>query len=412
MTSALITKTINPLPFVDLKPSRFEDLCLGVVFRMRIWKSIKHHGRKGKERGVDIYTELDSEGELKRWFIQCKNYQSIKYSQLKAIIDDVVSRNNNLPDEYLLILSCDVSRDDWEKLQVYAKQKGLLSIDLISGSVLETMLYSRHHDLLYIFFGLDIMNKRNNMVTQVKRRLALKKKFEAEYWAKKPHEMIVRDVHNDSLYPENEYNKSIGISSWFKAEILRPYHRGISLIIGIESIQINPDGGWQVVKYGAEQVKGATYINALVIGNVPYDSVVAIDFDGDEYYHFPHLYCEFSFSGQPYEKIWYEPTSDYKQQILWLAEDKQIISGGNKMWFVYILRCVDSSLYTGITTDLERRLKEHNSGTLGSKYTRAKRPVELVYQETVQTRSEALKREAVIKKLSKEEKEQLIAQSV
>jgi len=70
------------------------------------------------------------------------------------------------------------------------------------------------------------------------------------------------------------------------------------------------------------------------------------------------------------------------------------------MWFVYIVRCADNSLYTGITTDLVRRIREHNVGRKGAKYTLFKRPVVLVYQEHAHCRSEALKRESVIKKLS------------
>lgn len=76
-------------------------------------------------------------------------------------------------------------------------------------------------------------------------------------------------------------------------------------------------------------------------------------------------------------------------------------------WFVYILRCADKSLYTGITTDLLRRTKEHNS-VRGAKYTKPRQPVVLVYQEVFTDRGSALRREAAIKKLSKKEKEELL----
>lgn len=75
--------------------------------------------------------------------------------------------------------------------------------------------------------------------------------------------------------------------------------------------------------------------------------------------------------------------------------------------FVYILLCSDSTLYTGWTTDLENRIKAHNSGN-GAKYTRSRTPVKLMYFEQYKTKSEALKRECEIKKLSKAEKLKLI----
>ncbi|HIP50519.1 MAG TPA: GIY-YIG nuclease family protein [Campylobacterales bacterium] len=74
------------------------------------------------------------------------------------------------------------------------------------------------------------------------------------------------------------------------------------------------------------------------------------------------------------------------------------------MYFVYILQCSDSTLYTGITTDLERRVDEHNNSPKGAKYTRARRPVTLVYSEALETRSLASKREYSIKKMSRKEK--------
>jgi putative endonuclease len=88
--------------------------------------------------------------------------------------------------------------------------------------------------------------------------------------------------------------------------------------------------------------------------------------------------------------------------------DKQTTD--NKPWFVYILRCADNSLYTGVTTDISRRLDQHN-GIIknGAKYTRNRQPVTLVYQETSKSRSEACKREYAIKDLSRSEKELLVA---
>lgn len=78
------------------------------------------------------------------------------------------------------------------------------------------------------------------------------------------------------------------------------------------------------------------------------------------------------------------------------------------MWQVYILKCADDTLYTGITNDLERRLNEHNSCSKGSKYTRARRPVTLVYSAEMENRSEASKEEARIKKLTRDQKIALI----
>lgn len=79
-----------------------------------------------------------------------------------------------------------------------------------------------------------------------------------------------------------------------------------------------------------------------------------------------------------------------------------------KHWFVYILRCADDSLYTGVTTDVIRRVDEHNAKKSVTRYTRARQPVAVVYQETAESRSEACKREAQLKKLKKVDKEALV----
>ena len=76
-------------------------------------------------------------------------------------------------------------------------------------------------------------------------------------------------------------------------------------------------------------------------------------------------------------------------------------------WYLYILRCKDNTLYTGVTTDVEKRLEAHRSGK-GAKYTRGRTPLELVYREECENHSHALRRECEIKKLARTEKEKLI----
>lgn len=79
------------------------------------------------------------------------------------------------------------------------------------------------------------------------------------------------------------------------------------------------------------------------------------------------------------------------------------------MYYLYILECADKTLYTGITVDLERRVNEHNSSKLSSKYTRARRPVKIVYSKKFRNRSLALKAESRIKKMSRNDKLILIS---
>jgi len=78
------------------------------------------------------------------------------------------------------------------------------------------------------------------------------------------------------------------------------------------------------------------------------------------------------------------------------------------MWYVYILRCFDNTFYTGITTDLERRLLEHNESGKSAKYTRMRRPVVLIYSKNFWSKSEASTEEYRIKQLTRKQKEELI----
>ena len=89
------------------------------------------------------------------------------------------------------------------------------------------------------------------------------------------------------------------------------------------------------------------------------------------------------------------------------------MNASDEVWFVYMVRCADDSLYTGIAKDVSRRVEEHNGRAgPGAKYTRARQPVTLVYQEAADSRSAAAQREYAIKRLSRAAKTSLIEQTV
>jgi len=82
-----------------------------------------------------------------------------------------------------------------------------------------------------------------------------------------------------------------------------------------------------------------------------------------------------------------------------------------KIWFLYVVRCNDGTLYTGVTTDIQRRLYEHNNTSKGAKYTRPRRPVCLVYWIDFEDRSNAQKAEYKFKKLTRKQKDKIISES-
>lgn len=89
--------------------------------------------------------------------------------------------------------------------------------------------------------------------------------------------------------------------------------------------------------------------------------------------------------------------------------DSKAAEKTEQAWWVYLLRCSDQSLYCGITTQLDKRLRQHNGEIKGgARYTQSRRPCQLVYQELVENRQTALQREYAIKQLAKSEKESLL----
>jgi hypothetical protein len=113
-------------------------------------------------------------------------------------------------------------------------------------------------------------------------------------------DVIVRDVDRADSYPDtSEADK--GISPWFRVGLIDTYDKGVLMGLRYGGLK-ECNGGYRFVDFVNEEQSDRT---ALLVANVPYDSIAEVNLDGDEYYNFPHIYCHFDFGGQPYERMWF-----------------------------------------------------------------------------------------------------------
>ena len=137
---------------------------------------------------------------------------------------------------------------------------------------------------------------------KVKHRETLRKEFEAELneiWAKKLRsDVIIRDVDRVDGYP-NTSEEETGISSWFRLGMLEIYTKGVKVLLRIGNLTQTDDG----LRYTDHKAGEKGDVKAFLIGEIPFDSIVTVNWEGDEYYYFPHIYCHFNHGGEPYERL-------------------------------------------------------------------------------------------------------------
>lgn len=318
------TRTINKIHFSDLSPDRFEDLCLSLIYALERWEEINHFGRLGTDDGIDIQTIQKSENDTKReWIIQCKRWQSLNIAEMKKTIDAVLNKRKKIPDTFLLIAACDVSKRTIDLFKDYANKIGIKNPLFWGSSLLEAKLFNDRQDLLFAYFGISLVQEKRTKIASIRRNIQLKKQMRNEFVRKNINnwnevrecpskkfissEFLIRSIM-DKTYPDQNYLND-GILGWFKVESHNFYHNGIEVILSIREAIINSDKKWDIV-YHDDPRKKEEYksFNVVEIGRIPYENIVAYDIDGDEYYNFPHIFCEFANNGEPYEEIQYSPS--------------------------------------------------------------------------------------------------------
>lgn len=312
----MVIRTFGKLHFTDLDPTRFEMLSMDMIYRMRNWENLVHHGAAGSDNGVDIQAvEVLENGKKVTHHFQCKRYEKISPSILKSIVNDYIQKNGGLrPDYYYIICGCDVSKKAYDTLIKYCKEKSFHEVIIWTASFLESKLYAEYHDLLFAFFGVNLSAEKTNRVQAIRRNVALKKRMQKDFFKpaapgeRRKHqsetfncdEVVIRSIY-DIYYP----NISESGYGWFKTEVYGWYHNGLMVRVAPYGVEAKVRMLKSTAKPGSDNPDDFETAGEVLetVGCIPFDKIIEYDLEGDEFYRCPHIYCDFE--RDPYEEIRY-----------------------------------------------------------------------------------------------------------
>lgn len=350
------TRTLNPLPFLELEPHRFEDLVRQLAYDFRAWRSLEAIGRSGADEGIDIrgiesVGEDDRDGgdvddasllpprEERLWIFQCKRERAISPKQVKEIVTESLASLVKPPHGFVLAVGGDVSKKARDAFRAEMVTRNVSEFHVWARGELEDQLFQPHNDrLLFAYFGLSLQTRRRSVVTSLRHRIAIKKQLLALF-DKEEHEIdepvvLLRDPSDDS-YP-GLTSDGLERGRWLACPVLsakRPYdlvvarhhysacvtpsidawdadfeHDLISLPIGhalsrarsplADSYQVAAAAEAFVQEYVDEPDRALL----VELRFVDFDQVLAIDPNGDGLYPFPHIFIEFDPETGPFTK--------------------------------------------------------------------------------------------------------------
>lgn len=190
---AIPTKTINPLPFNDLEPHRFEDLIRQLAYEFRRWKSLEAIGRSGSDDGIDIraieiiplHEEQSDEGSdtetrfsERLWIFQCKREKSLSAQKLRKVVAESLRSLTSPPHGFVLAVACDISKKTRDAFRVEMIARGIEEFFIWARSELEDMLFQSQNDrLLFAYFGITLQPRRRNLATILRSEVTKKKQL-------------------------------------------------------------------------------------------------------------------------------------------------------------------------------------------------------------------------------------------
>lgn len=386
---ATTTRTLNPLPFGDLEPHRFEDLVRQLAYDFQNWRSLEATGRSGSDEGIDIRgfertspeespdseereDDIDSSGPDvsgdRLWVIQCKREKTIGPEKIKGILKHFISEGGEVPYGYVLAAACDFSLKTRREAGDILRQHKVQEMYLWGKGELEDMLFQPKNDhLLFAYFGISLQVRRRSMRTELRSKLTLKRKLAKELGGLQGthyKSVLVRDPR-DETYPFFESAEEfIKRPPWMYFEFQShepPDH--LSFITGKFYAYVNWDTEeWDIIEedaanlaivshpqiwglgYNAFDPQNRSHIArawwemhvpeenrgfAIKMESIEYERILVCDELGDRYHEGPHLLVEY-INGWPFSgKLkWIESEDDHihsGRRVWWPKEEKRIV---------------------------------------------------------------------------------------
>ena len=187
---ASTTRTINPLPFQDLEPHRFEDLIRQLAYEFRDWHSLEATGRGGSDEGVDIRAfeshqsdefrddSDDPVTESRLWIFQCKREKTLGPTRLRRVVEESLTSLLSPPHGFVLAVACDISKRSRDAFRDEMVARGIEEFIIWAKSELEDMLFQPMNDrLLFAYFGLSLEPIRRSLATILRSQILKKKQL-------------------------------------------------------------------------------------------------------------------------------------------------------------------------------------------------------------------------------------------
>lgn len=332
------TRTLGPLHLEDLEPHRFEDMVRQLLYDFRVWSQLEATGRAGSDdsfdvRGWEIVTgqaepvEEDEDGatptveESRIWLIQCKREKAIGPKKLLGYLDDIPEDERVRLHGIVFVAACDFSKKARDEFRAKIREFGLAEGYLWGKGEIEDQLYQPKNDhLLFAYFGISLQVRRRTLQTELRAKLAMKRK--AKRLLKKRFPVLIRDA-TDDRYPyldEDDTKDRKERGRWHVMFFGECMSDGLHICHRRHFAFIDDDGEhWDYAermndkrlhsrddpwedrndeqkgdRQAAEQIWDAlpeynrAWYELFVI--LPYENILDIDDEGDEYCRRPHIY--------------------------------------------------------------------------------------------------------------------------
>ena len=342
------TRTYGPLHLEDLEPHRFEDLVRQLIYDFRSWRQLEATGRGGGDDGFDVRghevvsgsddvasTDDEDTDDVdggspapdRLWLIQCKRERAIGKAKLLKYLDGLGSSAGQI-DALLFVGACDFSKDARDAFRDKAREMGLSEAHLWGKGELEDQLFQPKNDhLLFAYFGISLQSRKRSVKTAIRARLITRKK--AKKFLIPFADVLIRDAEDDRYpYLDNDTGQrrwERGRWRLFKVDACN--HDGVHLVVHRHFACLDAEGRWDFVEYvddgpvsfndpwsgrdpwAVDDEQASLRQVAFSVWNalpdteqawvercvvLPYENIVAIDEDGDEFCQNPHVYVSVS----------------------------------------------------------------------------------------------------------------------